>query len=112
MKSKQASLVKFLAELGMARRMKRRGAQLSGVLESESIADHIFRAAQIAYCLAILEGVNPEKSASLVLFCNNGLLRTGDQDKVGVRYFDLKAAEKKAFAEQIQSLPEKLRKKL
>ena len=112
MKSKQSFLVKYLAELGMARRMRRRGPYLVGVESSETIADHIFRAAQIAYILAVLEKADPEKSATLVLFCNNGLLRIGDQDKVAARYFDFKAAEKKAFAEQVKFLPERLRKKL
>lgn len=111
-RQKLSGLVKFFAELGMSRRLQRSGPHLSGIKHSENIAEHVFRAAQIAYCLAVLERVDPEKTACLVLFCNNPQLRLGDQDKVAARYYSMQAVEPKALKDQTDQLPSALRLKL
>ena len=72
----------------------------------------MIRAAQIAYVLAYLENVDPEKTACIVLFHDNGEVRIGDQNKVSARYYNTKQAEKDAYVEQMQNLPEELATKL
>jgi len=112
MKKDTSSIAKFFSELGVSRRYQRSGPKLSGVKNSENIAEHVFRAAQIAYVLAYLEEVDPEKTASMVLFHDNGELRVGDQNKVAARYFDISKTEKHAFDEQIYNLPESLAQRI
>jgi len=112
MKKDTSSIAKFFSELGVSRRYQRSGPKLSGVKNSENIAEHVFRAAQIAYVLAYLEEVDPEKTASMVLFHDNGELRVGDQNKVSARYFDISKTEKHAFDEQIYNLPESLAQRI
>lgn len=99
----------FFAEIGNLSRIKRSGYTLAGVKDPETIAEHITRAAQIAYILAFLEGANPEKTAAIVLFHDNGEIRVGDQHKVASRYFNISKAENDAFDEQMKNLPEKLK---
>lgn len=106
------SISQFFAEIGNLQRIKTTGFTLAGVDNPKTIAEHITRAAQIAYVLAFLEGANPEKTAAMVLFHDNGEVRVGDQHKVASRYFNINKAETKAFAEQMKNLPEKLRKKI
>lgn len=112
MRKRTVDIAKFFSELGMSRRYQRSGPKLSGVKNPENIAEHIFRAAQIAYVLAYLEDANPEKTASIVLFHDNGEFRVGDQTKVAARYFDISKAEKQAFDEQTDNLPESLAQRI
>lgn len=102
----------FLAEIGVLKRQARTGPKLAGVATDETIANHVTRAAQLAYILAELEGADPEKTACMVLFHDNGEVRVGDQHKVASRYFDINQAEKAAYIEQVDQLPRKTSQKL
>lgn len=106
------NIAKFFAEIGILKRFSRSGCKLAGIKEEEFIGLHVVRAAQIAYILAQLEGANPEKTACIALFHDNGEIRVGDQNKVSARYFDISQAEKKAYLEQIADLPSITQQKL
>lgn len=104
--------VNFIFELGQLKLIKHVGFNLAGVKEPDSVAEHVMRAAQIGYILAVMEGYeNPEKIAAMVLIHDNGEIRIGDQHKVAARYFNTAAAEEKAFAEQLENLGEVIKNK-
>ena len=64
----EADVAKYFYELGQLKRVKRSGWWLAGLRDPESVAEHAFRTAAIAYVLAAMEGANPEKAAALALF--------------------------------------------
>lgn len=106
------NIVNFIFEINQLKRQRHTGFQLAGVKDPDSVAEHVMRAAQIGYILAVMEGdVNPEKVAAMVLIHDNGEARIGDQHKVAARYFNTAAAEKKAFAEQLENLGEMVKNK-
>lgn len=107
-----AKISMFFSETNMGKIIKRSGFGLVGVTQAESLGEHIFRAAQIAYVLAFLEGANPEKAASIVLFHDNGEFRIGDHNKITSRYIDAKQAELEAIIEQMNQLPNDLSQRI
>ncbi len=112
MKKSIEKFTNFIFELGQLKRQAHVGWWRIGVKYPVSVAEHVFRAAQIGYVLAVMEGdANPEKVASIVLVHDNGEARIGDQDKVGARYFSNGDAEQKAFLEQTELLGETIEKK-
>jgi putative hydrolases of HD superfamily len=98
--------VDFFYELGQLKRVKRSGWWLAGVKDPETVAEHSFRAAAIGYILAHLEKVDPDKVMLMCLFNDLHETRLNDLHKVGHRYIDFKAAEPKAFLEQMKGLPD------
>ncbi|MBI2559630.1 MAG: HD domain-containing protein [Planctomycetes bacterium] len=102
------NLLKFLFEVGKLKKVKRSGWWLIGVDLPESVADHSFRCAAIGYFLAKLEKADPYRVAVMCLFHDIQETRINDLHRVGQRYIDPDLAEKKAFAEQIESLSEEL----
>ncbi len=63
----------------------------------------------IAYTLAVLEGLDAEKAASIAIFHEIAEARIGDLDKVQQRYFTNKfEAESAALNEQLAQLPDVL----
>ena len=104
-------VTKFIFEINQLKFKKQSGWYLSGIKNPPSVAEHVMRAAQIGYILAIMEGdANPEKVASILLVHDNGEARIGDQDKIAARYYEKNDAEMSAFSEQIQNLGEKIEK--
>ncbi|HMD96266.1 MAG TPA: HD domain-containing protein [Terriglobia bacterium] len=74
-------LANLLFELGRLKRIERSGWSMARVHQRvESVAEHTCRTAFIAYFLAVLEGANPERTASMALFHDAGEARTGDAD--------------------------------
>jgi len=106
------NISKFFAEIGNLARIKRTGPILAGVKDPENLAEHVARASQIAYILACLEGADPERTAAILLFHDNAETRVGDQHKIASRYFDIGKAENKAFKEQANNLPDKLKQRI
>lgn len=99
------NIVNFIFELNQLKRIRHSGFKLCGVKDPDGIAEHAWRAAQIGYILAVMEGIkNPEKVAAMVLIHDNGEARIGDHHKVSARYFDTKAAEHQAFSDQLEQL--------
>ena len=79
----ESEVAKYLYELGQLKRVRRSGWWLAGLESPESVADHTFRAAAVAYVLALLEGANPERSAALALFHDSAETRLNDLHRVG-----------------------------
>ncbi len=111
-KNKIKEIVKYLFEAGQLSEVKRSGDFLIGIENPQTVAEHSFRAAIVAFILGKLENVNAEKAALTILFHDLPESRISDIHKVGQRYIDSKAAEKKAFEEQIEPLPEEIKKEI
>ena len=105
-------VVKYLFEAGQLSEVKRSGDLLIGIKNPQTVAEHSFRAAIVAYMIGKIENINAEKAALTILFHDMPETRIGDVHKVGQRYIDSKSAEKKAFEEQIAPLPEEIKKSL
>ncbi|MFT4326256.1 MAG: HD domain-containing protein [Candidatus Woesearchaeota archaeon] len=76
----------FFSELGMLKHKKREGWRSLGVAVPESVADHVMRAAQIAFFIAKKEGVDPYKTATISLFHELGECKLGDLDYTAKKY--------------------------
>ncbi|MDD5071160.1 MAG: HD domain-containing protein [Patescibacteria group bacterium] len=106
------NIVNFIFELNQLKRQRRSGFQLAGIKNPDTVAEHVMRAAQIGYILAVMEGdANPEKVAAMILVHDNGEARIGDQNKVSARYFDNSQAEQDAFCDQVKNLGGQIEKK-
>lgn len=105
-------IVNFIFEINQLKRQRHSGFQLAGVKDPDSVAEHVMRAAQIGYILAVMEGdANPEKVAAMILIHDNGEARIGDQHKVAARYFSTDQAESAAFSDQLKNLGGEIEKK-
>jgi len=102
----------FLAEAGMLKRIKRSGWWMVGVPYEESVAEHSFRCAVIAYMLAKMEGVEPYKAVMMGLLGDIPEARINDLHKVACRYLDGRTAEKEAYREQTEPLEDNIREEL
>jgi 5'-deoxynucleotidase YfbR-like HD superfamily hydrolase len=101
------SVVRFAYEAGMLKRTPRVGWQLAGVPNGESVAEHSFRVAIIAYAIAHLEGANAERAATLGLFHDIPETRIGDVPSVGKSYVQT-AAPQLVITDQVAGLPDQL----
>ncbi len=106
-------VVRFIAEAGMLKRVKRSGWWVLGAKDGESVADHSFRCAVIGYILARMEGVPPYKVLLMSLFNDMHESRLTDLHKMAQRYFPgAREAETRAFREQTATLPPDMREEL
>ena len=106
------NIVNFIFELNQLKKQKHTGWLFAGVNNPVSVAEHIFRTAQIGYILAVMEGNNnPEKIVSILIIHDNCESRTGDQNKVSAKYYNKKDSEVKAFSDQIKSLGTQIEKR-
>lgn len=99
-------ITNYIFELGTLKRFAHSGTKMAGVKHPDTIAEHVQRAAVIAYILAKLEKADAEKAMLMSLLHDNAESRITDLHKVARRYIDSKEAEKQAFREQCDSLPE------
>jgi putative hydrolase of HD superfamily len=90
--------------------VKRSGWWIAGIENPESVAEHSFRTAVIAYLLAELEGVNTERATFMALFHDAGEARTNDLHRIARRYVDWENVDKKVAEDQSKRLPEHIRK--
>ena len=107
--SKHASnkhLLDFFTELGLLKRVRRSGWWTIGIKDGESVADHSFRCAIIAYCIAQQENADPFRAAVIALFNDIHEARINDLHKVSQRYIELRKAEQRAAEEQLKDLPD------
>ncbi len=96
-------IVDFLFEVGMLKRTPRSGWQFLGT-GSESVAEHVFRAAMIAFVLARMdETVDADKVLRLALVHDLPETRTGDLNYVNQKY--VAADEARAADDMTRSLP-------
>ena len=98
-------IAKFLYEVGQLKRVKRSGWWIAGVKDPESVAEHTFRTAVIAYLLARLEGADAGKAVLMALFHDLPETRTNDAHRIVRRYADWRDVDKKAMDEQSKRLP-------
>ncbi len=95
-------IVNFLFEVGILKRIPRSGYQFLGT-GSESVADHSFRVAIIAYLLAKNEPkADTQKVVLMSLFHDFHEARTGDHNYVNKRYVTVN--EDKAVSDLAQKL--------
>jgi len=97
---------RFFYETGQLRRVARAGWWMAGIRHPESVAEHSFRAAVIARMLAPLEGADPCRAVTLVLFHDLPEARTQDLHKVSQLYVDHDRSQALAAKHQSETLPE------
>jgi putative hydrolase of HD superfamily len=96
-------IVEFLFEVGMLKRTPRSGWQFLGA-GSESVAEHVFRAAMIAFVLARMEdSIDPDHVLRLALVHDLPEARTGDLNYVNQKY--VTADEARAGDDMSADLP-------
>jgi putative hydrolases of HD superfamily len=103
--TKLVGVSSYLYEMGLLKRMPRAGWLVAGVRNPESIAEHSFRAALIGYMLAVIEGADPYRTATLALFHDTQETRTGDVPYVGREYVTT-ASNQAVTADQVADLPD------
>lgn len=106
------SALNFFAEAGLLKRVKRSGWWVAGIEHPESVAEHCFRCAVIAFYIAIKEDVDPYKAVVMALFNDIHEARINDLHKMGHYYIEFRDAEKKVFADQIKMLDKKVSRAL
>ena len=99
------SLVKFIFEALHLKHVKHEGWRLIGVESPDSVAEHSLCGAQIAYILAKMEGANPEKCATMLIWHDMPETRIGDLHRNASKYLTNKqAAEEEALHDQVSEL--------
>ena len=98
-------IVNFLFEVGMLKRTPRTGWQFLAGAEGESVADHSFRVAMIAFVLARLgdDEVDADHVLRLALVHDLPEARTGDLNYMNQKYAH--ADEERAAEDLVQGLP-------
>jgi putative hydrolase of HD superfamily len=108
----EKDIAKFLFEMGQLKRVKRSGWWIAGVKDPESVAEHTFRTAVIAYLLAHLERVDTGKVILMALFHDMPETRTNDAHRIVRRYAKWEDVDRKAVDEQSKRLPNELATKM
>ncbi|MDX3658368.1 HD domain-containing protein [Streptomyces sp. ID05-26A] len=98
-------IVEFVYEVGQLKRLPRAGWLFAGVQHPESVAAHSFRVGVLAFALAVQEGANPDRAATLGLFHDVPEARIGDIPYVGKLYLDVKVPPEAVARDQVQHLP-------
>jgi putative hydrolase of HD superfamily len=100
-------------EAGMLKRVKRSGWWAEKVENPESVAEHSFRTAVVAFILARMEGLGEADANRL---CTAGVFhdmheaRIGDMHKITARYIQVeRELEKKVEREQVEGMPPAIR---
>ena len=104
----EKDVAKFLYEMGQLKRVKRSGWWIAGVKDPESVAEHTFRTAVIAYLLARLQGADTGKAVLMALFHDLPETRTNDAHRIVRRYADWRGVDQKAMTEQSKRLPDEV----
>ena len=89
-------LADFIFEIGQLKRIPHIGWLHAGVKDPERVGEHVFRATQIAYLLADLEGADVMKTTLMTLIHDNGEARIGDHDLITQSYIESRKGEKNA----------------
>lgn len=80
------ALVRLFHEAGHLKRSRRTGWWVAGITDPESIAEHSWRTAVLAYFIALAEGADPERAVTIGVFHDLAETRTGDIEYVGRHY--------------------------
>jgi len=104
------AIARYFFEAGMLKRTARSGWWSENIKNPESVADHSFRTAIIAFVLAKMEGADPDKLCTAAVFHDMQETRLGDMNKITARYVDVgKELERKIGAEQVAGMPAEIR---
>lgn len=107
------AITNFIYELSVLKNLPRSGSFLAGVKNPDTVGSHVFRATQVAFLLAELEGGNGERASFLISLHDNAETRIGDHHKVMSRYIpNKKEIESQAFYDQIADLPSGIQAKM
>lgn len=98
-------LANLLHELGQLKRVRRSGWWLAGIDDPESVAEHTFRTAAIAFFLADLEGADPHRAAALALFHDLAETRLNDAHRLQRSYQPPGDAAARVLEDQLRGLP-------
>ncbi len=102
----------FFFEIGCLKRVARSGWWLAGIKQPESVAEHSFRTAVMAYALGELEGLSQaecDRAAMMALLHDLPEARCTDLHKVAQSYSrGCDSALEKAAVEQAKRMPEKM----
>src|SRR5438093_7292877 len=109
---REATLARYLYELGLLKRGRGSGWWLAGIREPESVAEHSFRAAAIAFFLAQMEGADLAKALAMALFHDSAEARLNDSHRLARSYLDWSGVEERVVLDQTRSIPAKLAAKL
>ena len=101
----EKDLAKFLYEVGQLKRVRRSGWWIAGVENPESVAEHSFRTAAIAYLLAKLEGADAGRVTLMALFHDMGEARTNDLHRIVLRYVNWENVDQQVIKDQSKRLP-------
>jgi putative hydrolase of HD superfamily len=98
-------IANFLFEVGMLKRTPRSGWQFLAGAEGESVADHSFRVAMIAFVLSRLEddAIDADRVLRLALLHDLPEARTGDLNYMNQKY--VRVDEARAAADMVDGLP-------
>ena len=100
----KSSTIDFLFEAAALKRLHRTGWQILGGGNTESIAEHSFMVAVIAYVMAVGRNLNLEKILMIALFHDFEETRTGDVYKLADLYTD--SNKGKAIRDAFSNLPQ------
>ncbi len=104
------ALADWVYELGELKRIARSGWWTAKVRNPETVAEHSWRTACIAYALALEEGTDANAAAVAALFHDAAEARTLDLHKTAKKYVRSDATA--AFADQCAASPAKTRVEL
>ncbi|MBS3057272.1 MAG: HD domain-containing protein [Candidatus Diapherotrites archaeon] len=103
----EKALIEFFQNAGKLKNIKRTGWKLMGIKNPESVAEHSFRLAVMAFALAPRFGLDAEKCAVLALIHDLPEAYTGDISHAGVPGKQQIANENKAMKKLIAKLEPK-----
>jgi putative hydrolases of HD superfamily len=98
------AIIRLYHEAGQLKRSKRTGWWRAGITDPESVAEHSWRTAVIAYFIAIAEGADPERTATIGVFHDLAEARTGDIEYVA-RHYLTAASDETIAKDQARNLP-------
>ncbi|MFT7537928.1 MAG: putative hydrolase of HD superfamily, partial [Lysobacterales bacterium] len=90
--NKYTHALDFFAEAGLLKAVKRSGWWVAGIKDPESVAEHSFRCAIIAYYIAHLEKVDVNRTLVMALFNDIHEARINDLHKMGHYYINFRDA--------------------
>jgi len=107
------SISKYIFEAGMLKRVKRSGWWAEKVEAPESVAEHSFRTAIVAFILSRMEGLGEAEANRLctaAVFHDMHEARIGDMHKITARYIHVtKELERAVESEQAAGMPPGIR---
>lgn len=107
---------RYIFEAGMLKRVKRSGWWAENIGSPESVADHSFRTAIVAFMLARMEGLGDAAASRIctaAIFHDMHEARLGDLNKITARYIEISGElEKKVEAEQAAGIGAPIQKSI